>query len=238
MGRAVKRSTLICLLVLSVHLGIITSAVSLSQEPQAKSIDKTIEGIIIPAPVAEQAAKPIAKPILPEPIKQHTAAQPQKKQAPKPEQPKQQQSAPQKKVAKPNFMPAKTENSPNVVSESSPASKPPTSNRAETAKTAPVETTSVSQPVASANSAVNKVPIYPMLSRRLKEQGTVYLQVLVLKSGKVGQLQIKQSSGFSRLDKAAINAVRHWQYQPAQRQGKAIDYWFTQPITFNLNSTK
>ena len=91
-------------------------------------------------------------------------------------------------------------------------------------------------PVASANKALNKAPLYPTLSRRLKEQGTVYLQVLVLKNGKVGQLKLKQSSGFARLDQSALNAVRGWTYQPALKLGQPIDYWFVQPVVFNLNS--
>ena len=78
--------------------------------------------------------------------------------------------------------------------------------------------------------------LYPTLSRRLKEQGTVYLQVLVLKNGKVGQLKLKQSSGFARLDQSALNAVRSWTYQPALKLGQPIDYWFVQPVVFNLNS--
>ncbi len=93
-----------------------------------------------------------------------------------------------------------------------------------------------SPPVASANRALNKAPLYPNLSRRLKEQGTVYLHVLVLKNGKVGQLKLKQSSGFARLDQSALNAVRGWTYQPAMKLGQPIDFWFVQPVVFNLNS--
>jgi protein TonB len=60
--------------------------------------------------------------------------------------------------------------------------------------------------------------------------------VLVLKNGKVGQLKLKQSSGFARLDQSALNAVRGWTYQPALKLSQPIDYWFVQPVVFNLNS--
>lgn len=59
--------------------------------------------------------------------------------------------------------------------------------------------------------------IYPTLSKRLGEQGTVILNVLVSVSGDVSSIEIKQSSGFERLDKAAVVGVRDWLFEPAQK---------------------
>ncbi len=221
-----KRSALLCVLVLMVHLSLIAAAVTLATDPQAKPVERAIEGVIIPAPVAPQPEKPKPKPVQPEPEKK-----------PKPKPPKQHKVQAKKAVAKPT--PAKplpvAEASPKAVSAAEPVAEVAKSKAvAETPKPEPEP--QATPPVASANRALNKAPLYPNLSRRLKEQGTVYLHVLVLKNGKVGQLKLKQSSGFARLDQSALNAVRGWTYQPAMKLGQPIDFWFVQPVVFNLNS--
>lgn len=223
-----KRSVGLFLLVLMVHLSLIAAVLSHTAEPQVKPIEKAIEGVIIPAPVAVQMEKPKPKPLQPEPVKTPK---------PKPKPQKTHKAHAKKAAAKPQASPVKTtavaEASPKAVRAAEPAAQAAeNSASAKAAEPEPVPT----QPVASANRALNKAPLYPMLSRRLKEQGTVYLDVLVLKSGKVGQLKLKQSSGFARLDQSALKAVRGWTYQPAQKLGQPVDYWFVQPVVFNLNS--
>lgn len=81
----------------------------------------------------------------------------------------------------------------------------------------------------------NPAPSYPSMSRRLGEQGRVILEVYILANGTVSEVKIKQSSGFSRLDNAAIQAVKKWRYQPARRGQQAIDFWYIQPLSFSLN---
>lgn len=80
----------------------------------------------------------------------------------------------------------------------------------------------------------NPAPVYPRTSLRRKEQGKVILQVLIQADGSVGEVQVKQSSGFKRLDRSAIKAVKRWRYIPAQQGGHAIEYWYQQPIVFSL----
>lgn len=81
----------------------------------------------------------------------------------------------------------------------------------------------------------NPTPQYPSMSRRLGEQGRVVLNVYILADGTVGEVKIKQSSGFSRLDDAALQAVKKWRYQAARRGQQAIDFWYVQPLSFSLN---
>jgi|GEM_PF-517686 len=92
----------------------------------------------------------------------------------------------------------------------------------------------VSAPLVNASAHYNAPPLYPQLSRKLREQGTVVLQLTVLASGKVADVTVANSSGYARLDKAALLAVQHWRYQPAQRAGKAIDYRYRQRVEFSL----
>lgn len=220
-----NRSAPLFVLVLMLHLSLIAAVVSQTTEPQAKKVEKAIEGVIIPVPVAPQPEKPKPKAVQPDVVKK-----------PKPK-PQKQKAEAKKALPKPKPAPVK----PAPVAEASPKAVSAPEAVAETAKTkaaakAVEPEPAATPPVASANKALNKAPLYPMLSRRLKEQGTVYVEVLVLKNGKVGQLKLKQSSGFARLDQAALNAVRGWTYQPALKLGQPIDFWFVQPVVFNLNS--
>lgn len=65
-------------------------------------------------------------------------------------------------------------------------------------------------------------PRYPLDSRRKREQGTVILQVLLSADGRVASVSVSQSSGFERLDKAALDAVRRWRWSPTLRGGQAV----------------
>lgn len=60
------------------------------------------------------------------------------------------------------------------------------------------------------------------------------IDVFILADGSVGELRLAKSSGFDRLDEAALEAVSHWHYVPATQNGQPIDYWYQQPVTFNL----
>ncbi len=60
------------------------------------------------------------------------------------------------------------------------------------------------------------------------------LELLVRVDGSVSDLKIKQSSGFARLDRAALDAVRRWRYTPAQQDGQPIEYRYLQPVTFGF----
>jgi periplasmic protein TonB len=77
-------------------------------------------------------------------------------------------------------------------------------------------------------------PIYPAQEIRLGHTGTVLLAVEVLPNGKVGALRLVQSSGYPRLDEAAIKAAREWRLIPGTRDGMATAMWKQIPITLRL----
>jgi len=78
-------------------------------------------------------------------------------------------------------------------------------------------------------------PEYPPASRRAGEEGTVQLQVLVLESGRAGEVKVARSSGFPKLDEAAINEVkRNWRFVPGKEDGKPVSMWHTFAVTFRL----
>lgn len=80
----------------------------------------------------------------------------------------------------------------------------------------------------------NPQPPYPLLSRKLREEGKVRLRVRVSAAGRAEAVELVTGSGFSRLDEAARSAVAGWQFVPARQQGQAVAGWVEVPIQFNL----
>ncbi|TSE19814.1 hypothetical protein Tsedi_02149 [Tepidimonas sediminis] len=89
-------------------------------------------------------------------------------------------------------------------------------------------------PSASAAYLNNPPPAYPALSRRLGEQGRVVLRVRIEPDGTASAAEIRTSSGYERLDKAALEAVLRWRYVPGKRDGVPEAMWFLVPIQFVL----
>lgn len=79
-------------------------------------------------------------------------------------------------------------------------------------------------------------PRYPIESRRRKEQGTVVLSLLLGLDGSVAQISLAHSSGFERLDKAALEAVRKWRWSPTVRNGEPVQVRGTVDIPFILKA--
>jgi periplasmic protein TonB len=77
---------------------------------------------------------------------------------------------------------------------------------------------------------------YPHDSLKAREQGTVMLLVLVGLDGKVEDIKIDKSSGYARLDRAALNAVKTWSFNPARHGGIAERAWAKVPISFTLST--
>ena len=77
-------------------------------------------------------------------------------------------------------------------------------------------------------------PTYPPTSRRLGEEGTVRLKVLVDERGRARDVQVAKSSGFARLDEAAMTAVRKWRFEAATDGVNAITAWTQVAVTFKL----
>lgn len=77
---------------------------------------------------------------------------------------------------------------------------------------------------------------YPAASRRLQEQGTVQVRVLVDARGAPQQMQLLRSSGFARLDEAALATVRTTRFKPYTENGVALPFWVVMPLIFELDN--
>ena len=80
----------------------------------------------------------------------------------------------------------------------------------------------------------NPPPAYPAVSKRAGEQGRVMLRVRVDASGVVEAIELQATSGFPRLDEAALAAVRRWRFVPAKLGERAVAGWAVVPISFSL----
>jgi protein TonB len=89
-------------------------------------------------------------------------------------------------------------------------------------------------PQFSASYLQNPAPRYPLAARRAGEQGTVTLKVLVSSEGLPQHVAIEKTSGSSRLDAAALDAVRRWRFVPARRGVTPIKSWVLVPVVFRL----
>lgn len=65
----------------------------------------------------------------------------------------------------------------------------------------------------------NKKPSYPMMSKRFGERGTVLIRAWVESDGSVSKADVLKSSGFERLDQAALTSVRTWRFEPGLQEG-------------------
>lgn len=98
----------------------------------------------------------------------------------------------------------------------------------------PAAPPAVQLPSSSADYLQNPKPAYPPISKRLGEQGKVVVRVLIGTDGTAQQAEIRQSSGYERLDQAALATVLKWRYVPGKRGGVPEAMWFNVPINFVL----
>jgi protein TonB len=82
--------------------------------------------------------------------------------------------------------------------------------------------------------AVTRVPpSYPDLAREAGVDGTVMVQALVGKDGKVKDVRVVKS--IPMLDEAAKSAVRQWVFKPALSNNKPVAVWVGVPVKFSLH---
>lgn len=99
---------------------------------------------------------------------------------------------------------------------------------------APPPPAKVELPSSDAEYLHNPKPEYPRISKQRNEQGKVIVNVFIGTDGSPQKAEIKTSSGFERLDQAALATVKSWRYVPGKRGGVPEAMWFAVPINFVL----
>lgn len=112
----------------------------------------------------------------------------------------------------------------------------PASTNSITAVAAVAAAGSVAPPAQELKVSRRTEPGYPPAARRAGEEGTVRLRILVDERGAPRDVEVVKGSGFSRLDQAAIDAVRKWRFIAATNGTQAISAWTQVAVTFRLTS--
>jgi len=88
---------------------------------------------------------------------------------------------------------------------------------------------------ARAIEATHTTPEYPPVARRLGQQGTLRLKLVVTEQGTVSDAVVVNSSGSMYLDSAAIDWVKqHWRYEPAKQGSRAVKSEVQAVVEFKL----
>lgn len=219
-----------------IALSVVTLHVAALWALQSGLMRKAAE-IIIPAEVLSEflTPQPPAPPAPPTP----PAPPP-----PKPAPPKPSPTPPKPRVAKPTPAPepmpvaiadpTPAPAAPVGVVEPQPAAKPVEAPVAAAPAPAAPPAPAIVQPSSDASHLNNPKPVYPAVSKRLGEQGKIVLRVLIGADGIPQKVEIKQSSGFERLDRQAVDTVTRWRFVPGTRNGVPEAMWYQQPISFVL----
>lgn len=77
---------------------------------------------------------------------------------------------------------------------------------------------------------------YPVESLRAKESGKTMLALCISETGAIESIKVAKSSGFPRLDQAAIAIARDYSFKPAMLHGKPVAVCINYGISFSLNS--
>lgn len=199
----------------------------------AVAVTMTAQWLVAPAPDPAAAAvrTPVAEPVKPKPVAKPrpTVERPTTKPQPADVRP-----APQPQ-AQPDAAPVLDAASSTQTQPAVPAALPEaTATAALAAGPAAVE---VEEVAARFDAAYlnNPEPTYPLASRQRGEQGTVRLRVMVKADGMAQSVEIAQSSGYVRLDRAAQNVVqKSWRFVPAKYKGVPVAGSVIVPISFHL----
>jgi len=189
---------------------------------QSGLLKRAVE-VIVPAEVLSEFISPPAPKI---DVPQPSAPKPQLQQQPK-------RQAPPAPLPVATPAPAPAPAAPMGLSTPQPAA-PVVAAPAATGPATPAASSRLELPSSDAAYLNNPKPAYPVLSKRLGEQGKVVVRVLIGVDGTAQQAEIRTSSGYDRLDQAALTTVLKWRYVPGKRGGVPEAMWFNVPINFVL----
>lgn len=200
---------------------------------QAGLLRRAVE-LVVPVSVLSDMIEP------PQPQVTPTPPQPQPRTAPTPKasplpRPVAQPAPQPVAVATPTPAPQ----APTGVTEPQPPAPPVTAvaaaePTAPAAPPAPPAPPKLELPSSNADYLNNPPPAYPPLSKRLGEQGKVVVRAFIEANGTATKAEVRTSSGYDRLDQAALQTVLKWRYVPGKRAGVIEGMWFNVPIHFVL----
>jgi protein TonB len=230
-ARTNSRLVIAIAIVAALHVAALAAVMMLRHEPLQAALEShvMIAQLLPPTPpaqpVAVQSIAPSPKPA--PPVRTKPKVQPKPAPALKPTP-----------MRTPPPLPREASPSPTPVAAADPTPPAPAAAAAPPVAAAPAtsrETMEISAPKNVSHVECNIAkPDYPSLSRRRGETGTAYVRFVVGLNGKLESIELKKSSGFSRLDDAALAAVHASACKPYLDNGQPVRAAYSQPFDFSL----
>lgn len=76
---------------------------------------------------------------------------------------------------------------------------------------------------------------FPLLSKRARESGDVLLRIVVDVNGRLKDAVVLKSSGFARIDQAALQDIRSARFAPHMEDGKPVEMESTATLAYDLD---
>ena len=89
-------------------------------------------------------------------------------------------------------------------------------------------------PSTDADDLYNPNQRYPRMSFSMGEQGTVMVRILIGDDGLPKKAELQKTSGFERLDQAALDFVMQSRYKPGTLGGKPTEMWMGREVKYIL----
>ncbi|WP_246290949.1 energy transducer TonB [Paraburkholderia fynbosensis] len=242
-----RRGVIVLGVVIGAHVLLLYLAVSTHD----RMVERPIEPVTITAMLLSPQAEPVppaapaaaAPPATPSPARPAVRAKPSPKVQPQ-VQPQARSRASRSATATPAPVAPRapltpTENAaPSATAQPAPAVPTPLPATAPANESAPATAPTLAESatprnVAHIDCAIPK-PDYPDSSMRRGENGTAIVRFVVGLSGRIETTQLQKSSGYPRLDEAALAAVHASVCQPYRENGAAVRAAYSQSFVFGL----
>ncbi|KAK44650.1 energy transducer TonB [Caballeronia sp. LZ029] len=216
-----------CAAVVVIHAALLGVALTMRHEP----LPRPIEAKSITAQLISETPQPAPQPVAVEtPPPPKPVPQPVPKPQPKPKV---------KPKIEPKPTPMPVTEAPSQIAAPAPEPTPPAPAQPAPPPAAPAigkPSMDLAAPKNVARLSCNIAqPDYPATAKRRGETGTAVIRLTVGLSGKIENITLQKSSGSSRLDDAALEAVRGSACSPYKENGEAIRATATVPFVFSLN---
>ena len=202
-----------------------------SLEMELVAGEEAVEPTVTPEPPTPE---PVPEPPTPEPPQPDPVPEPEPEPMPEPEPVKEEMTVPTPEPPKPKPKPAPKPvtkpATPRIAAPAAPAGSPGAAVSGAPGGTGLGRGGKSSGP----GYLSNPKPPYPPESRAAREHGLVLLHVSLDSTGRPKGVSVTRSCGFSRLDRAAQEAVRRWRFKPAMRDGEPVAASVDVPIRWRL----
>ena len=220
--------------VIALHVMLLFFSIVHTSEPEMKD-PPVLQAQLVsppsppPAPPAAKAPPPPPAPVRKPPPQLLTVAPAQKQSPAKSQEPSKEPPKP------PAAAPSSVNEAPSAASESSKSEAASSSNNSKSSATTGIDAGPVELNQLIMVYRPDTEVFYPRLSKDIGEQGVVGVRLFINESGEVKTVTVVQSSGYERLDKAALQLASRIRFKPYLINGTPSRVNAGISIKFQLN---